>query len=138
MPQWVDLRVLARTTKRPATFEVVIDCDAEEQCAWTWIGKRNDKMFCLREELAWKIRTWVTDRCKTLAKAEQDDLMAIIDAQSFVDDLQLPVLLRKDTGTLESSGVGVMKTLNPFEVDSGTKALVVVFGMDADAQNLAA
>jgi hypothetical protein len=127
MPHWVPVKVLARTVKRPAQYEVVFEHAAEAQVAWTWLGKKSDKMFSLREEIVWEIRSWIQARYQTLGNTERQELQAVVDAPSFVDDLQLPMTLRKETGDL-TCGAGISKTADVGLVSSGTKPLVIVFG----------
>lgn len=141
MPHWVGVRVLARTVKRPAQFEPVVELGEDDQFAWTWIGKKSgqksDKMFGLREDLVWTIRSWVDERCKTLGETERAELRAVVDAPNFVDELQLPILIRKETIDL-TCGASAVRTADPGNISSGSKPLLIVFGTGLVQEALAA
>lgn len=136
LPEWVALRVLAKVENRPARFEIVLECDAEKQCAWTMIGIK-DKMYCLRADIVWQVREWVDNRQVALAEAERAALRRLLDHPRFVEQLERPVAIRKGPVSLEC-GVSYEQALDPASVDSGQAPLVVVFAKSSQVTRLAA
>lgn len=137
MPHWIPVRVLARTVKRPSQFEMIMDHSVADQMAWTWLGKGSDRMFALREEMVWTLRAAIIARCATLGQAETKDLQDIIDAGTYVDNLQLPMVVKRPTAEL-ACGASVAKAADTADISTGTKPLVIIFGNSLGPAALAA
>ena len=61
LPEYVSVRILARTGAGDTKYKVVKDLDGARHSAWTFGADERHRAFCLRDDLAWEIADWVKD-----------------------------------------------------------------------------
>jgi hypothetical protein len=138
MPEYVGVRVLARTGQGSSNYEVVKDYAEDTHSAWSFGANKNERAFCLREDIVWEISAWVEDNEGRIGDQLAEKLRRWTGTAGWIEELERPIMFRHDSakGLKSSNGVSYRRAAKPFEEAGDTEQtmFLVIFGATSGSQ----
>lgn len=137
LPEYVSVRILAKTGVGASKYEVVADKDSTSHSAWTFGAHNGHRAFCLRDDLPWEIADWVRKKESSIDAADFKKLQQWIEKPAWLEELQHPVMFQENStkGKKSSNGVTYKRVARPSEengVEENT-SFVVVYALNPNA-----
>ncbi|MGU3663952.1 hypothetical protein ACLBX9_07175 [Methylobacterium sp. A49B] len=105
MPQSLGVRIMVRGPDR--AYRVALERRAEERCAWSFQTTKGERVYHLREDVAWLVRDWVKANRETFPDEHQGKLASKVETSAFVSALQEAVMIRRDTHEFGAASVRI-------------------------------